>query len=190
MDGEDKRYYVKSINEIRTLSNYFYSDYPWIEYPEILRKPKRPYNMAIFRFKNDCFLCVPFRTRLHHNNGFHFYDEPLKNGNNPGLDFSKVVAVKDRRYIGERVNIGKTNHMIFYQNIAKINLLLAKYVLGYIEYKNGIKTLSRGEYNRLYQFSTLKYFHNELDIIDTSHHYLRVLEDNTLYHIKEGYLSV
>lgn len=150
--------------EIRQLSPSFYSFYPASLYPEVLRKKGRPYDVIVFESKDDYYVCVPFRTRLKHNRGFHFFSKPLINGDNPGLDYSKMLIIKDGKYIGNAVLIDSLQMACFNANIAQIQRGIFDYLEGYINHMKGTNILHTREFNRRYQYTTLKYFHLELGI--------------------------
>ena len=155
---------ISNVYEIRELSSSFYTNYPEHLYPEILRKKGRPYDVILFETNLDYYVCVPFRTYLNHNQGFHFYPKPLKNGENPGIDYSKMLIIKENNYIGPSSLINATQMVCFNKNVATIQQEIFEYLEGYIKNVTGINILHPSQFNRKYQFSTLKYFHAELGI--------------------------
>ena len=124
----------------------------------------RPYDVIVFETKLDYYVCVPFRTYLNHNQGFHFYPKPLSNGENPGIDYSKMLIIKDDSYIGQLSIIDASQMVCFNKNIATIQREIFEYLEGYINHVSGINVLHPISFNRKYKYSTLKYFHSELGI--------------------------
>ncbi|MGM9947560.1 type III toxin-antitoxin system TenpIN family toxin [Floccifex sp.] len=150
--------------EIKKLSSNFYKDYPAAKYPEILEKGDRPYDVIVFETKENYYVCVPFRTYLNHKQGFHFYSSPFPTGENPGIDYSKMVIIKKDDYIGETTFIDTEQMSCFNTNIATIQKEVLEYLEGYINHFNGTNTLHPKQFRRKYQFTSLKYFHTELGI--------------------------
>lgn len=155
---------ISSVYEIRTLSSSFYNDYPVTAYPELLTKDGRPYDVIIFQTNKNYYVCVPFRTYLNHNQGFHFYPKPLPSKQNPGIDYSKMVIITNNKYIGNPTLIDGNQMARFNANIATIQQEIFEYLKGYIDHFNGTHVLHPRSFKRKYQFSTLKYFHSELGI--------------------------
>ena len=149
---------------IATLSSSFYSDYPTSLYPEILEKDGRPYDVILFETAEDYYVCVPFRTYLNHKQGFHFFSKPLPTGENPGIDYSKMVIIKKDEYIGPQAFIDSRQMACFLRNIATIKKEIFNYLNVYINHVNGTNSLHPSQYRRRYQFTSLKYFHSELGI--------------------------
>lgn len=60
--------------QIRKLNKQFYKDYPHNQYSEILIKLDRSYNISLFNidYLKEYYICVPFRTKMKHNNGYKF----------------------------------------------------------------------------------------------------------------------
>ena len=54
--------------QILQLTDKFYSQYTYEKYPELLLKDKRSYNCLLIDLHYDYFICVPYRTEIHHNN--------------------------------------------------------------------------------------------------------------------------
>ncbi len=83
------------------LSNDFYNDYPSSLYPEIERKPLRPYIQMLAIVDNYTF-AIPLRSNINHPHVF-WTDKD----NRCGIDFSKAVIITDEKYIDE----SKTPHI-------------------------------------------------------------------------------
>ncbi len=103
-------------NEIRRLSSQFYIDYPHSLYPEILTKINRNYNIVIFEinYLNSCYVCVPFRSEMHHNNGYKFKYSKRNKKHSSGLDFSKLVIITKNNYIGQSSMVDSDEFNEFY----------------------------------------------------------------------------
>lgn len=150
--------------EIRTLNPSFFIAYPSPPYTEIERDIKRPHTVIIFHYRNDLFICVPFRSHISHKNCYHFRFSSRSKKSRSGIDFSKTIIIKNPSFIG---NISTIDNDEFsellkykYEIMNKIN----NYIEAYIMHFNGKKLLSKGEFDRKYKFTTLKYFHNLLNI--------------------------
>ena len=50
--------------DIYKLSDEFFADYPADRYPELMRKPDRPYYCLLIDIHTDYFICVPFRSNI------------------------------------------------------------------------------------------------------------------------------
>lgn len=150
--------------EIRELTSVFYRDYPNPPFQEIIRKPNRPYDIIVFKTNDDFCIGIPFRTKMKHNIGHHFYSKSLPNGDNPGIDYSKMVIIKNPNYIGKLKLIDSYQMTNFLQNIATIHREAFEYLSKYVNHIKGIHLLDRSEFRRNYQYCCLKYFHNELGI--------------------------
>lgn len=155
---------ILNVYDIRELTASFYNAYNASSYPEILTKTNRPYDVIVFETHYDYYVCVPFRTYLNHNQGFHFYPNPLPNGENPGLDYSETIIVKEDKYIGLSTLIDSKQMALFNKNIAIIQQEVYEYLQGYINHINGTQVMHPSQFKRKYQYSTLKYFHLELGI--------------------------
>ncbi|MCD7894215.1 MAG: hypothetical protein LUG60_11055 [Erysipelotrichaceae bacterium] len=152
--------------EIRRLSRKFYSDYSHSLYPEILTKINRNYNIVIFELDclSECYVCIPFRSEMHHNNGYRFRYSKRSKKHFSGLDFSKLVIITKIIYIGESTMIDSDEFNEFYAYKDYIHNNLKKYICDYVNHYKGTKIMNKREFNRKYQYSTLKYFHKELGI--------------------------
>ena len=82
----------------------------------------------------------------------------------PGIDYSKMLIIKENDYIGPSSLINATQMVCFNKNVATIQQEIFEYLEGYSNNVTGINILHPSQFNRKYQFSTLKYFHTELGI--------------------------
>ena len=156
--------------QILNLTTKFYNDYPEATYPEIARKDARPYNCLLIESKNGYFICIPFRSHITHRNAFRFRNSNRSRLMNSGLDYSKVVIIKNTEYLSSTdAIVDQDEHNETAMNIGTITAGIEAYIDEYIEYCDGTKTRDN-RYNRKYGFSTLPYFHNELGLCDRNNH--------------------
>ncbi len=151
--------------QIVQLTAQFYHDYPHEKYPEILNKSNRAYNCFLFEIWEDIFVCVPYRTEIHHKYSYRFKNSVRAQQHKSGLDFSKAVIISNFNYISSASAVIDSDE--FYETMKNITLIANKvfqYVKEYIDYNKGIHTISHQEYIRRYQYSPLQYFHKELNI--------------------------
>lgn len=151
--------------EIYLLSNSFYDNYPLSSYPELMYKNSRPYNCLLIDSHDDYFICVPYRTSINHNNAFHFKKSKRSRNSKSGLDYSKIVIIKDSAYLSsEKAVIDQDEYRETIQNLEQIVSEVLAYVNVYIKHVTGNELIHDSEFNRIYRFSTLKYFRKELGI--------------------------
>lgn len=83
-----------------------------------------------------------------------------------GLDYSKIVIVADSNYIGQTdAIVDKDEYNETRNNIEYIKNDAQEYVDDYVNYLSGNSTkYDKKEFERIYQYSTLQYFHKELGI--------------------------
>ena len=128
-------------------------------------KQARPYNCLLIDSHNDYFICIPYRTSINHNNAFHFKNSQRSRKAKSGLDYSKIVIIKDTSYLANsNAIIDQDEYRETFVNMDRITREALSYVDKYILHTKGEVILHRNEYERLYRFSTLKYFHKELGI--------------------------
>lgn len=78
----------------------FYNDYPDHPYGEILRKDTRPYNCLLIQSRYGYFICIPYRSHVNHKYAYKFKYSTRSRRTNSGLDYTKIVIVKNSEYIG------------------------------------------------------------------------------------------
>ena len=152
--------------QVLNLMQQFYNDYPDPPYREIVRKNSRPYNCLLIQSHYGYFICIPYRSHINHRYAYRFKNSIRSKRAKSGLDYSKTVIVIDSRYIGnQNAVIDKDEYNETRDNIEYIKADVQKYIDEYVDYVLGkqIKYDSK-EAARIYQFSTLKYFHKELGI--------------------------
>jgi len=150
--------------EIRELTQLFYSDYPSSKFSEIVHKNSRPYDVVVFEMTPDYFVCIPFRTNINHNNCFHFKNSHRSLMNKSGLDYSKILIIRNPKYIGGYAIIDSDEASEFRKNLHNIHKDAFSYIETYKNHINGFKQLHPEMFKRKYGYTTLKYFHSELGI--------------------------
>ena len=152
--------------QVLNLTQQFYNDYPDPPFTEILRKNSRPYNCLLIQSHYGYFICIPYRSHISHKHAFRFKNSARSRRTRSGLDYSKIVIVVDGRYIGSRdAVIDKDEYNETRDNITYIKADAQKYIDGYLDYALGRQLkYDPQEAARIYQYSTLKYFHKELGI--------------------------
>ena len=151
--------------EIYTLSDVFYDTYSKEQYPEILNKEDRPYSCLLIETVWNFFICIPFRTDIRHRQAYKFKNTKRSGFHQSGLDYSKIIIIKDSRYLGEKAIIDQDEFNETRKNIKFIVDDAMMYLNTYINHKNGTDTLVPAMYDRMYKFSTLQYFDKELGIV-------------------------
>ncbi|MBE5946896.1 MAG: hypothetical protein E7259_08175 [Lachnospiraceae bacterium] len=151
--------------QILNLTDIFFLSYPNPPFTEILKKQKRAYNCLLFQSHYDYFICVPYRSEINHNYAFMFKNSVRSQNHKSGLDYTKIVIIKDKRYIDNKdAIIDKDEYMETVANIRKIKEGALQFVEDYIKHKKGYLKLHDLEYKRRYKYSSLQYFHKELGI--------------------------
>ncbi|MCD3232427.1 type III toxin-antitoxin system TenpIN family toxin [Clostridium botulinum] len=124
---------------------------------EIEQKTNRPYIMFKIRIDNIDY-AIPLRSNITHK---HVY--LTDKNNNCGLDFSKTIIITNSNYI----NTDTTPHIRQNEfNFLKgKEYIIKKKLLRYIEnYKKALQHLEAKHNENLCKYSTLQYFHKELNI--------------------------
>lgn len=80
-----------------------------------------------------------------------------------GIDFTKLVIINDINYIGAEKTIDEDEYMEFIIHKDVIHQRAAIYIKRYCELVKSNRIESR-EFNTKYKYSTLKYFHEFLDL--------------------------
>lgn len=151
--------------QILKLSENFYNTYPHSIYSEILEKKQRAYNCIVLESQYEYFICIPYRTEIRHNYAYHFTCSIRSRKHKSGLDYTKMVIIKDIDYLSSvQAVIDNDEFKETVSNINKIQKEAYDFLNQYIEHISGINTLHTQEYKRRYQYSPLKYFHNELGL--------------------------
>lgn len=150
-------------NEIYLLSSKFTKDYPTNRFPELMYKLGRPYSCLLIDSHCDYFICVPYRSSICHKNAFMFKNSVRSIKSKSGLDYSKIVLIKDIEYLDNRkAIIDKDEYNETITHLSVIVSEVIKYIDNYKAHIEGTRVLNTKEFERKYKFSTLKYFHELL----------------------------
>ena len=152
--------------QVLNLTQKFYTDYPDPPYKEIVRKNSRPYNCLLIQSHYGYFICIPYRSHIRHKYSFMCKNSIRSKRAKSGLDYSKIVIVADSNYIGQTdAIVDKDEYNETRNNIEYIKNDAQEYVDDYVNYLSGNSTkYDKKEFERIYQYSTLQYFHKELGI--------------------------
>lgn len=153
-------------NQILKLSNDFYEAYPNPPYTEILEKRNRSYNCLLFQTHYDYFICIPYRSNVNHRSAYRFRFSERSRRMKSGLDYSKMVIIKNLSYLDntKSATIDQDEFNETMRNLNRIKSESLQFLEDYIKYKKGELILHSGEYRRRYEYSTLQYFHDILEI--------------------------
>lgn len=170
---------------INLLSKNFYNDYVCNIYTEMELKPSRPFLVFIIKVDNHNF-AIPFRTNIKHPYCYKFKNTSRNTNSSTGLDFSKAVLVDNPNYIGPKANIDKQE---FKELNSKFKFISTKFERFYNKYKKIMNNPSTypTEYFSLKKYSTLKYYHYELNIIENQIFFTFEYLNETLYLKLENY---
>ena len=151
--------------DVCSLSETFYKDYPQSQFPEILRKSDRPYTCLLVDCHCEYLICIPFRSSIKHNEAFHFSGTNRSKKSRSGLDYKKVILIKNEKYINSaNAVVDADEYTMMVKNIDKIVREINQYIGTYISHVKKSQILHEREYNRKYGYSTLPYFHDILEI--------------------------
>lgn len=145
------------IRDFVFLSQCFYAEYSAELYPEMQRKPDRPYLVIIVEIRDITF-AIPLRHHIPHR-----YSFITNRTERWGLDYSKAVIISRPDFI-EKPNRPITINRSEYDRITESK----KQIQSEFEHFLNIyeRAVLRGTplSEPVLQFSTLQYFHNELGI--------------------------
>lgn len=149
------------------LSKQFIADYPQSHYRKLMLKDKRPYGCLLIKTHNDYYICVPFRSHIHHKNAFLFKNTERSKADSSGLDYSKTVLIRPEnydKYLIENAVVDTDEYKAVRINIYKIEKQISKYIEGYVKSVSDFENADKKSFERKYKYSTLKYFHDILGI--------------------------
>lgn len=150
-------------SDVYLLSEDFRNAYPQAIYPELMSKGGRPYNCLLIDTHDDYLICIPYRSNINHKNAYLFKNSIRSRQARSGLDFSKIVLIKNPNYIDEKkAIIDRDEYTETMSNLPIIASMAVEYVDRYIEHVKGKKVLHSQDFTRKYGYSTLKYFHDIL----------------------------
>ena len=130
-------------------------------------KDKRPYGCLLIKTHNDYYICVPFRSHIHHKNAFLFKNTERSKADSSGLDYSKTVLIRSEdydKYLIENAVVDTDEYKAARINIYKIEKQISKYIEGYVKSVSDFENADKKSFERKYKYSTLKYFHDILGI--------------------------
>ena len=150
---------------IYQLSEKFLRDYPAELYPELMYKKGRPYSCLLIDLHLEYRICIPYRSAIHHKNAFFFHGTERSRRTKSGLDYSKMVLIRDDTYLDpDHVVVDQDEYNETIRNIRKIAGDAVDYLDGYICHVSGKHPLHPKSYARKYQYSTLPYFHDVIGL--------------------------
>lgn len=142
-------------NRFIILSDMFFTSYPETDYPEIEQKPDRPYVQIKITVDGVDF-AAPLRSHIRHPFAFLTDEE-----NKCGVDFSKVVVLKEDWYIDETQNPRIRQNE--YDALRGTEHILSRELKRYIKrYKRAKRNMSTPLDRKIVQYSTLQYFEDEI----------------------------
>lgn len=130
-------------------------------------KDKRPYGCLLIKTHNDYYICVPFRSHIHHKNAFLFKNTERSKTDTSGLDYSKTVLIRPEdydKYLIENAVVDTDEYKVVRMNIYKVEKQISKYIEGYVKSVSDFENADKKSFERKYKYSTLKYFHDILGI--------------------------
>jgi len=150
--------------DVCRLSQKFFQDYPEKKYPEIMRKEGRPYNCMLVDLHENYFVCIPFRSSILHKQAYMFSNSQRSVRSKSGLDYSKMVIVNKGEYIGGSAIVDQDEYGETMVNVQKIVSQAINYLDKYVKHIDGSQKMHEREFDRMYRYSTLKYFHDILGL--------------------------
>lgn len=152
--------------QIINLTKQFYIHYSDPPYTEIARKGTRPYSCLLIQSSYDYFICIPYRSHIKHKYSYRFRHSVRSKINESGLDYSKLVIIKNSEYIGTSdAIIDSDEYKETRDKIDYIKKDVQEYIREYVECITDKKEkYDKRRFQRKYGYSTLKYFHEELGI--------------------------
>ncbi|MBE6984936.1 MAG: hypothetical protein E7434_04870 [Ruminococcaceae bacterium] len=131
-----------------------------------MHKHGRPYSCLIIDTHDEYYICIPFRSSITHSQAFLFKNTQRSQGSRSGLDYKKMVLIKDESYFDHTTAaiVDNDEYKEAITNLDRIAREATRYVDDYIAHVSGTKTLHPRAYDRKYRFSTLPYFHDILGL--------------------------
>lgn len=151
--------------EVCGLTPAFLAAYPEATYPEIERKPARPYSCLLLECYEDFFVCIPFRSHINHPHAYMFKNSRRAARTQSGLDYTKVSLIKNPDFF--LVNGAIVDQDEFKEaaiNMLRITQEVTDYIDKYRYHIDGSSPLHPREFQRRYQYSTLSYFHDIMSL--------------------------
>ena len=129
-------------------------------------KQGRPYTCLLVDSHDGYFICIPFRSSIHHKNAYFFKGTIRSRQTRSGLDYSKIVIISNLDYIDSSSNpvVDQDEFTEMMIHLPQIVNEALSYVNTYVSHINGTSSLHPKKFSRLYGFSTLAYFHDILGV--------------------------
>ena len=121
-------------------------------------KDKRPYGCLLIKTHNDYYICVPFRSHIHHKNAFLFKNTERSKTDSSGLDYSKTVLIRPEdydKYLIENAVVDTDEYKAVRMSIYKIEKQISKYIEGYVKSVSDFENADKKSFERKYKYSTL-----------------------------------
>lgn len=130
-----------------------------------MKKKQRAYNCLLFETHYTYFICIPFRSEISHPYAYHFKKSKRSQKHKSGLDYSKIVIIKNKNYVGNKdAVIDKDEFKETMIRLDKIKYEALKFVEDYVAHLNKTRELDDREFKRRYTYSSLQYFHDKLGV--------------------------
>ena len=113
------------------------------------------------------YICVPFRSHIHHKNAFLFKNTERSKTDSSGLDYSKTVLIRPEdydKYLTENAVVDTDEYKAVRMSIYKIEKQISKYIEDYVKSVSDFENADKKSFEQKYKYSTLKYFHDILGI--------------------------
>lgn len=140
------------------LNKEFFKDYPTEKYPEISRKIERPY-VVLDKTINGKKILLPLRSNINHKHVFWTNKKELC-----GIDYSKALIVSGKYIDKNKPKIRNEEHSVIIRNKYNITQGFIKYMN---DYQKAVKNPSPIHNSKLLQYSSLKYFNEEMSLSKT-----------------------
>lgn len=156
---------VDFVADVYQLTQDFMDAYPVEQYPELMHKLGRPYNCLLVDTHYDYYICIPFRSQINHKNAFLFHGTQRSMRSKSGLDYTKIILINKNSYIDNRkVVVDQDEYKEVQKSLARIVKEATTYIEDYIGHVTGTAPMHFRQFARKYQYSTLPYFHDIMNI--------------------------
>lgn len=86
----------------------------------------------------DFYVCIPFRSNIQHGYAYKFKDSARAKQVSSGLDYSKILIIKDSKYIADGTTIvDKDEYNEAMKNMSRITEEVVEYIQEYINHITG-----------------------------------------------------
>jgi protein AbiQ len=90
------------------------------------------------------FICIPYRTEIHHPYAFHFSKTKRSKAHKSGLDYSKIIIITKTNYLDSTdAIVDKDEYNETMINLERIKKDALDYVEEYMECMNGKRKLHK-----------------------------------------------